>query len=159
MRPIRLYLENFGSFREPVEVDFADVDYFALVGATGAGKSTIIDAICFALYGTVPRWGRENAVAYALAPSATAGKVALVFEASGKRHGIVRTLLRNAKNSVRTKESRLDELDPGVSAAAPIAVRALRKGEKRAKPNHASSHRKMRSGLIARHSSMTRRVL
>ena len=42
--------------------------------------------------------------------------------------------------------------------AAPIAVRGRRNGEKRAKPNHASSHRKTRSGLIARHSSITRRV-
>ena len=46
-----------------------------------------------------------------------------------------------------------------MSPAAPIAVRGRRKGEKRAKPNHASSHRKIRSGLIARHSSMTRRTL
>ncbi|MEO3860836.1 SMC family ATPase [Acrocarpospora sp. B8E8] len=120
MRPIRLYLENFGSFREPVEVDFADVDYFALVGATGSGKSTVIDAICFALYGTVPRWGKENVVAYALAPSATSGRVALVFEVSGRRHGVVRTLLRDAKNSVRTKEARLDELDPGVPPTSPM---------------------------------------
>ncbi|GIH22910.1 hypothetical protein Aph01nite_12200 [Acrocarpospora phusangensis] len=121
MRPIRLYLENFGSFREPVEVDFADVDYFALVGATGSGKSTVIDAICFALYGTVPRWGKENVVAYALAPSATSGRVALVFEVSGRRHGVVRTLLRDARNSVRTKEARLDELDPAVPPASPMA--------------------------------------
>ena len=46
-----------------------------------------------------------------------------------------------------------------MSAAAPIAVRGRRNGEKRAKPDHASSHRKIRSGLIARHSSMTRRAL
>ncbi|GAA0381627.1 hypothetical protein Acor_53210 [Acrocarpospora corrugata] len=120
MRPIRLYLENFGSFRAPVEVDFAEVDYFALVGATGSGKSTVIDAICFALYGTVPRWGKENVVAYALAPSATSGRVALVFEGAGRRHGIVRTLLRDAKNSVRTKEARLDELDPAIPPGSPM---------------------------------------
>ena len=36
-------------FRDAVDIDFDGVDYFALVGPTGAGKSTVIDAICFAL--------------------------------------------------------------------------------------------------------------
>ncbi|MGW4473398.1 AAA family ATPase [Nonomuraea sp. NPDC004354] len=115
MRPLLLHLENFGSFRAPVTIDFSDIDYFALVGPTGAGKSTVIDAICFALYGTVPRWGKENVIAHALAPSAAAGKVALVFESAGRRHGVVRALQRDAKGTVRTKEARLDELDPAVT--------------------------------------------
>ncbi|MDF5754170.1 SMC family ATPase [Spongiactinospora sp. TRM90649] len=118
MRPLRLHLSDFGSFREPVTVDFADVDYFALVGPTGAGKSTVIDAICFALYGTVPRWGRENVISHALAPSAVSGKVALVFESSGRRHAVVRALQRDAKGRVHTKEARLDELDPAVPVTA-----------------------------------------
>ncbi|MEU5877909.1 SMC family ATPase [Spirillospora sp. NPDC047279] len=117
MRPISLHLENFCSFRTPTTIDLHDVDYFVLVGPTGAGKSTIIDAICFALYGTVPRWGRENTVSWALAPSATSGKVGLVFEAAGRRYGIVRTLVRNAAGRVGTSEMRLDELDTGVDPA------------------------------------------
>ncbi|GAA3813515.1 hypothetical protein GCM10022226_37790 [Sphaerisporangium flaviroseum] len=121
MRPLRLHIENFGSFREPVTVDFADVDYFALIGPTGAGKSTVIDAICFALYGTVPRWNNENAIASALAPSANAGKVALVFETSGRRHAVVRALRRDSRGRVHTKEARIDELDPAVPATAELA--------------------------------------
>ncbi|WP_066372375.1 AAA family ATPase [Herbidospora mongoliensis] len=120
MRPIRLHMENFGSFRAASDVDFAEVDYFALVGATGAGKSTVIDAICFALYGSVPRWGKENVVAHALAPSATSGKVALVFEVSGRRYAAVRTLLRDAKGTVRTKEARLDLLDASILAESDL---------------------------------------
>jgi exonuclease SbcC len=116
MRPVSLHLENFCSFREPTSIDLHDVDYFVLVGPTGAGKSTVIDAICFALYGTVPRWGRENAIAWALAPSATSGKVGLVFETAGRRYGIVRTLVRNAAGRVSTNEVRLDELDPAVDS-------------------------------------------
>ncbi|MFI7706382.1 AAA family ATPase [Nonomuraea sp. NPDC049480] len=131
MRPLLLHLDHFGSFREPVTVDFSDTEYFALVGPTGAGKSTIIDAICFALYGTVPRWGREGAVAHALAPSVSAGKVAMVFESDGRRYGVVRAMVRDAKGAVRTKEARLDELDPAgpLAGAFDAVVKPLAEGE------------------------------
>ncbi|TMR99617.1 AAA family ATPase [Nonomuraea basaltis] len=131
MRPLLLHLDHFGSFREPVTVDFSDTDYFALIGPTGAGKSTIIDAICFALYGTVPRWGREGAIAHALAPSVSAGKVAMVFEADGRRYGVVRAMVRDAKGAVRTKEARLDELDPAapLEQAYDAVVKPLAEGE------------------------------
>ncbi|MEU6795064.1 SMC family ATPase [Nonomuraea wenchangensis] len=131
MRPLLLHLDHFGSFRDPVIVDFSDTDYFALVGPTGAGKSTIIDAVCFALYGTVPRWGREGAVAHALAPSVSAGKVAMVFDSDGRRYGVVRAMVRDAKGAVRTKEARLDELDPAapLEQAFEAVVKPLAEGE------------------------------
>lgn len=114
MLPLCLHMQDFASYREPTTVDFHGADYFALVGPTGAGKSTVIDAICFALYGTVPRWGRENVVSLALPPSATTGRVALVFEAGARRYGAVRVLARNRRGVVSTKEARLDELDRAV---------------------------------------------
>ncbi len=120
MRPVRLLLDGFGSYREPAEADFSDVDFFALVGPTGSGKSTVIDGLCFALYGTVPRWGRENVIAQALAPAANACRVCLVFEAAGKRYGVVRALARNARGQVNTKEARIERLDPAVPAGAPL---------------------------------------
>ena len=121
MRPVRLLLDGFGCYRQPTEADFSDVDFFALVGPTGAGKSTVIDGLCFALYGTVPRWGKENAIAQALAPAANACRVCLVFEAGGKRYGAVRALTRDKKGLVHTKEARLELLDPQIPADAPIA--------------------------------------
>ncbi len=121
MRPLRLLLDGFGSYREPAEANFADVDFFALVGPTGSGKSTVIDALCFALYGTVPRWGRENLIAQALAPAANACRVCLVFEAAGRRYGAVRALTRDKKGLVHTREARLELLDPQVPASAPLA--------------------------------------
>ena len=45
MRPVRLELEGFAAFRERSVVDFTGAEYFALVGPTGAGKSTVIDAL------------------------------------------------------------------------------------------------------------------
>ncbi len=62
MRPLRLLLDGFGTYRNETEIDFTDVEFFALVGPTGSGKSTVIDALCFALYGTVPRWDNEKEV-------------------------------------------------------------------------------------------------
>ena len=94
MRPIILDLEGFASFRAPARVDFTDADFFALVGPTGSGKSTIIDAMTFALYGSVPRWGRKGMVSLALAPTTTRATVKLVFEAGGQRYVVARELRR-----------------------------------------------------------------
>jgi len=120
MRPLRLFLDGFGSYRRPTEADFSDVNFFALTGPTGSGKSTLIDGLCFALYGTVPRWGKENVIAHALAPAASACRVGLVFEAGGKRYAAVRALARDKRGQVHTREARLDLLDPAVAPDAPL---------------------------------------
>ncbi len=57
MRLHRLTLTAFGPFPQTVEVDFealAADGLFLIHGDTGAGKSTILDGVCFALYGEVP---------------------------------------------------------------------------------------------------------
>ena len=59
MRPLRLKLKGFTSFRDEQEIDFRDLDVFAITGPTGAGKSSLLDAITDALYGEVERVGRE----------------------------------------------------------------------------------------------------
>ena len=41
MRPLRIDLHGFTVFREPTMIDFAGADFYALVGPTGAGKSTV----------------------------------------------------------------------------------------------------------------------
>ncbi|WP_243232725.1 AAA family ATPase [Microbacterium sp. CIAB417] len=59
MRLHRLEVEGFGPFRERQTVDFdafAQDGIFLIAGRTGAGKSSILDAICFGLYGAVPRY-------------------------------------------------------------------------------------------------------
>ena len=113
MRPLRLDLHGFTVFREPTTVDFADADYFALVGPTGSGKSTILDAICFALYGTVPRWSDRRSVANALAPSAAEARVRLVFEAAGARYAATRVVRRDGKGRIATTHAGLELLPRG----------------------------------------------
>ncbi|MGO1921100.1 MAG: AAA family ATPase, partial [Microbacterium sp.] len=59
MRLHRLEIEGFGPFldRQTVDFDgFADDGIFLIAGRTGAGKSSILDAVCFGLYGSVPRY-------------------------------------------------------------------------------------------------------
>ncbi len=119
MRPLRLVLDGFGSYRNRTEVDFTDVDFFALVGPTGSGKSTVIDALCFALYGTVPRWGNEKEIRNALAPSANACQVQLVFEVGGARYVAARDLQRR-RDQVSTKAARLERLDPAIPPDADL---------------------------------------
>jgi DNA repair protein SbcC/Rad50 len=57
MRLHHLEITAFGPFAGTVEVDFDELSaggLFLLTGATGAGKTSVLDAVCFALYGQVP---------------------------------------------------------------------------------------------------------
>ncbi|MFG3300742.1 AAA family ATPase [Micromonospora chersina] len=113
MRPMRLDMAGFTVFREETTVDFTDADFFALVGPTGSGKSTVLDAICFALYGTVPRWGGARGLANALAPSATEARVRLVFESAGDRYVATRVVRRDGRGTVKTANAGLQLMPPG----------------------------------------------
>ena len=107
MRPLRLDLHGFTVFRDATTIDFTDADFFALVGPTGSGKSTVLDAMCFALYGTVPRWSDRRSVANALAPSASEARVRLVFEAAGARYAATRVVRRDGKGRINTTHAGL----------------------------------------------------
>ena len=63
MKILELRFKNLNSLYGEWLIDFTDPEYvsngiFALTGPTGAGKSTILDAICLALYGATPRLGK-----------------------------------------------------------------------------------------------------
>lgn len=95
MRLHTLTIEAFGAFAEPTVVDFDAVGadgLFAITGPTGAGKTTILDAVCFALYNRVPgrRQDAGQLRSHHAAPSMPS-RVTLEFSASGKRYRISRT--------------------------------------------------------------------
>jgi len=63
MTPLRLTLNEFGPYTEPQEIDFQALgahQLFLIHGPTGSGKSTVLDAICFALYGQTSGEEREG---------------------------------------------------------------------------------------------------
>ena len=112
MRPLELELEGFAAFRERTHVDFRDADLFAIVGATGHGKSSLIDAISFALYGKVPRHGERD-----IAPVMTLGcnetRVSFTFELAGVSYIATRVLRRNATgDGATTRGLRLEQVRP-----------------------------------------------
>ena len=64
MRPIRLTLEAFGPYVKALDLDFEHElgaeNFFLIHGVTGSGKTTILDAMCFALYGDSSGGGRKG---------------------------------------------------------------------------------------------------
>src|SRR5664280_1476855 len=80
MRIERIEIENFMSYKKNTVVDLSKLNLFAIVGDTGAGKSSLIDAICYALYGKITRTNSDHGVRAAIiAKGATAYRVSLAF--------------------------------------------------------------------------------
>ncbi len=127
MRPELLELEGFTTFRERTTVDFSGADLFALVGATGAGKSSVVDAICFALYGVVPRYDDRRLVAPVISEGALEAKVRLDFSVGDERYSAVRVVRAQVSKAsgqragATTKEARLVRLVGATAGAAATA--------------------------------------
>ncbi len=106
MRPTRLLIEGFTAFRQLTEVDFTGADLFALTGPTGSGKSSVIDAVVFALYGCVPRLDRK-AVEPVISLGRSEARVILEFTVDGVAYTAAR-VVRRTKTGATTKEARLE---------------------------------------------------
>ena len=104
MKPIKLTLTAFGAFADTAEIDFealASRGLFLVSGETGAGKSTIFDAMCWSLYGETPlkdvRGLRSDHVG-----DDTRCEVTFTFESAGERYSVTRGPARPvwSKNTV-----------------------------------------------------------
>ena len=95
MRLHHLEITAFGPFADTVAVDFdalSEAGLFLLTGATGAGKTSVLDAVCFALYGDVPgdRSTAKRLRSDQAAPESTP-RVTLEATLAGRRFRIVRS--------------------------------------------------------------------
>ncbi|WP_062377074.1 AAA family ATPase [Demequina pelophila] len=95
MRILRLEIEGFGPYRDAQTIDFTAFEQeglFAITGRTGAGKSTILDAICFALYDKVPRYDKAEPVLRShFCGEDDVTRVALEYELGTTRYRIERS--------------------------------------------------------------------
>lgn len=94
MRPKLLTMSAFGSYGGITQIDFecAGNGLFLITGDTGAGKTTIFDAITFALYGAASGAGRDGTMLRSqYAPESAETWVELVFEDKGLEYRIRRS--------------------------------------------------------------------
>ncbi|MGE5462534.1 MAG: AAA family ATPase [Syntrophothermus sp.] len=92
MIPIHLRIAGFLSYRDPVTLDFSNFDYACISGHNGAGKSSLLDSITWALFGEAR--GKSSDIIN-LHPDVKAAEVAITFEHEGNTYRVQRTLPRN----------------------------------------------------------------
>ena len=97
MRPIQLIMTAFGPYKQKEVIDFNDLGehrIFAISGNTGAGKTTIFDAICYVLYGEASGEERSDTsmLRSQFADDNVYTSVELTFQLKGKRYEIKRQL-------------------------------------------------------------------
>jgi exonuclease SbcC len=94
VRPIKLELQAFGPYKEKTSLDFTnlgDQNLFLISGSTGAGKTTIFDAIVYALYGKTSGSSRDiNELKSQLAEDESVAYVRLTFMIHGKTYTVER---------------------------------------------------------------------
>ncbi|MBI5156861.1 MAG: SMC family ATPase [Acidimicrobiia bacterium] len=92
MRPRSLTLRGFRSYADEVRFDFTGRNLVGIVGPIGSGKSSILDAVSFALYGKTPKF--ESETKRLINQRRAALHVELVFEVDGVVWKVVRVLRR-----------------------------------------------------------------
>ena len=95
MRPEKLTISAFGPYADKTEIDFSKLGeggLYLITGDTGAGKTTIFDAITFALYGRASGEVRESAMFRSkYAKDSAETFVELVFSYQGKTYQVRRS--------------------------------------------------------------------
>ncbi len=86
MIPITLTISGFLSYRNPVSIDFTVFDLACIAGNNGAGKSSILDAITWSLFGQARK--RDDSIINLQSDSA---EVSFTFQYEGNRYRVIRT--------------------------------------------------------------------
>src|SRR4051794_24369113 len=109
MRPVRLKLKGFTSFKAETTVELADLDRFAICGPTGAGKSSLLDALTFALFADAPRIG-TGSLLNLIALGSKSFSLVLDFRVGDRLYRVTRVRRRSGTGN--------DQLEQGVAGTA-----------------------------------------
>ena len=112
MRPRELTIEGFRSYRGATTFDWRDRRLVGIVGPIGAGKSSILDAVAFALYGKTP--GIGSATKSLIHQQCTEAHVSLTFEVDGQIWQAVRAPKRKGQSGHQLRHLAADEPDAEV---------------------------------------------
>lgn len=110
MRPIKLTMTSFGPFANTQTVDFAKITdgIFLITGNTGAGKTTIFDAICYALFASASGDTRQSENFKSdYADESDICSVTLDFTVNGKEYSIYR---RPKQDTISKRTGKLSSL-------------------------------------------------
>jgi exonuclease SbcC len=116
MRPYELRLKGFRSYREETAFDWRGRHLVGIVGPIGAGKSSILDAIAFALYGKTPTFERDTKSL--IHQTASECHVELRFEVDGEVWRAARGLRRKGASGHQLQRLVADE--PGAEAVESV---------------------------------------
>jgi exonuclease SbcC len=98
MRPIRLEVEGLTAFRERQSIEFEALDLFAISGPTGSGKTSLLDAITYALFGSIDRVGKQ--AAQFISQGQPRLSVLLEFAVGEERYRVTRTALAKGQTRI-----------------------------------------------------------
>ena len=110
MRPLEITLEGFKSYRKPQTFSFESRSLFGIVGPTGSGKSTILEALIFALYGKTPRVERDTKKL--INSQEEQARVQLVFEADNVVWEVIRIIRRKGPSQTVLRKLSESSSDP-----------------------------------------------
>lgn len=114
MRIRTLQIEGFTSLRDEVTLDLENAELFAITGPTGAGKSSLLDAMTYALFGRVERLQANRGITDLISHHRPACKVLLTFDSGGHGYRVMRRTPR--KGSTKILFERETERDTWVPA-------------------------------------------
>jgi exonuclease SbcC len=130
VKPLKLSVKGFKPFKDEQIIDFQNLDFFVIRGPTGSGKSSLLDAILFALYGETVEGLRKEDI---LNKESSLLRVDFEFAVRGKKYRVIRSFGKKGAIEVRffiegkPKSVRVRELNDEISKILGVGAKQFQK--------------------------------